>query len=108
MQTDDFEESHLYFLIVDVGREAEGDFRVVRVVFAVSDVDVHFNLVFLCFDQHPGGGNENPSGHVAVMHKSPHTGAVTHQRDLPPTRSSYCAAGDFIYLTLLYNKACLK
>lgn len=96
MRTDEFQESHLYFLIVDVGREAEGDFRVVRVVFAVPDVDVHVNLVIFGFDQHPGGGNEKQSGHVAVMHESPHTGAVTHRKGLLPTRSSYCAVGNLI------------
>lgn len=53
------EKSHLDFNVVDVRREAEADFSVVRVVFAVSNVDVHINLVFARFDQHSGEVNEN-------------------------------------------------
>lgn len=37
--------SHLCLHVVDVWREAEDDFGVVGVVFAVPDVDVHFDLV---------------------------------------------------------------
>lgn len=36
---------HLDFHVVDVRREAQGDFGVVCVVLAVSDGDVHINLV---------------------------------------------------------------
>lgn len=57
-QKDEFWKSHLRFHIVDVRREAEDDLRVVCVVFAVSNVDVDIDLVFVRFDQHSGKINE--------------------------------------------------
>lgn len=71
MQTDKFKKSHLYFNVVDVGREAEGDFSVVCVVFAVSNVDVHLDLVFLRFDQHSGEVNEKCQQLACDAHISP-------------------------------------
>lgn len=88
IQKDEFYKSHLRFHIVDVRREAEDDLRVVRVVFAVSNVDVHIDLVFVCFDQHSGKINEKRKKRLApVMHTSPHKGAVTRWKSLLLTRS---------------------
>lgn len=58
MQREEFK-SHLYFHVVDVRSEAQDDPRVVRVVFAVSYVDVHINLVFVVFNHHSGEVHEN-------------------------------------------------
>lgn len=60
------QKAHLYFHIVDVGCEAEDHFGVVRVVFAVSDVDVHVKLVLVRFDHHAGGRNEKNCQHARL------------------------------------------
>lgn len=52
--------SHLHVYEVYVWREAEGDFSVVRVVFAISDDDVHVNLVVAGLDEHPE--SQRPAG----------------------------------------------
>lgn len=71
MQAEEYYKSHLHFNIVDVRREAEDDFSVVCVVFAVSDVDVHIDLVCVCFDQHSAGGNGNSQHAGCDAHISP-------------------------------------
>ena len=79
MPTEEYEKAHLYFNIVDVRCETEGNFCVVCVVFAVSNVDVHVNLVFVCSDHHSGEINKKKlSAGLVVMHMPPHKGAVTH------------------------------
>lgn len=47
------QKSHLHIYEVYVWCEAEGDFSVVRVVLAISNVDVHVNLVVVGLDEHP-------------------------------------------------------
>lgn len=48
------QKSHLYFHILDVGREAEDDLGVVCVVSVVPDFDVHVELFFVGADQKAG------------------------------------------------------
>lgn len=99
MQTEQLWESHLDFHIVDVRREAEDDFSVVCVVFTVSNVDVHINLVFACFDQHAGEKKWKVLACLVVMHTSPHKGAVVHWKSLQLMRSLYSA----VWVTSIYN-----
>lgn len=54
------QKSHLYFHVLDVGREAEDDLGVVCVVSAILDFDVHVDLFFVCSDQHPGNISLKP------------------------------------------------
>lgn len=72
--------SNLYFNIVDVRCEAEGDFGVVCVVFTVSNCDAHINLVRVWFDNHSPGWKQ--SACLAVILIFPHKGAVMHWKDL--------------------------
>lgn len=77
--------SHLCLHVVDVWREAEDDFGVVGVVFAVPDGDVHFDFVITRLNLHSGGGKKNKQHMMklmksaAAMHSSAHKGAVTHR-----------------------------
>lgn len=46
--------AHLCLHVVDVWREAEDDFGVVGVVFAVPDADLYIQPVLIALDQHSG------------------------------------------------------
>lgn len=62
--------AHLHFHEVDVWCEAEGDFSVVCVVFAVPNVDVHVHLVAFGLDEH--SESERPAGQPPCnAHPSP-------------------------------------
>lgn len=65
--------SHLHFHEVDVWREAESDFSVVCVVFAVPNVDGYVHLVAFGLDEH--SESERPAGQAPCnAHLSPPEG----------------------------------